>query len=209
MVEDVLRPDLRLERVGKEFRVAVEQALRGVADNLVASFSLLDPAKARKDSTGADPMAGMRQSLQGLLGSNMLSMMFARVENETALRALSNRDLMTRWFEAKSNDYLSEMGAGITNRLVVNREFQEQAQSGIEKMRSMRFRWEILGEIADGGNTTHIVYRLADDLPGEAGVLTFQKSGERWYIHFVDPNIQLGTMAGFALRAAQARMLRQ
>ena len=101
------------------------------------------------------------------------------------------------------------MGAGIANGLAVNREAQEQLLNSTENMRSMRFRWEILGEIADGANTTHVVYRLADDLPGEAGVLTFQKSGERWYIHFVDPNVQLGTMAGFAMRAAQARMLRQ
>src|SRR3990170_4439372 len=172
------------------------KALRGIADRMTLTMSTLSSpeGRARMDSAGVSDMAKALEGLQAMLGGpgSMLRFTFARVTDAAELQAISDRELMGRWFEARSAGYL----AGLTT--------DGMLKGMLDKIESTKLNWEIVGEIAEGDGVSHVVYRVAGMTPqAPTGILTFRASGRRWYIRFASPNEQLGHMATLGTAAQQ------
>ena len=154
-------------------------------------------------------MAKALEGLQAMLGGpgSMLRFTFARVTDAAELQAISDRELMGRWFEAKSAGYLAGLTTdgmlkGMLDKLPPSAGNEMRAM--LDKIESTKLNWEIVGEIAEGDGVSHVVYRVAGMTPqAPTGILTFRASGRRWYIRFASPNEQLGHMATLGTAAQQ------
>ena len=186
------------------------RALRGIADKQIQGLSAMakPEMRAKMDSMGAIGMAKTMDGLQAMLGQgSMLRFTFARVTDTTELQAMSDRELMGRWFEAKSLGYLLGLSGGMLKGLIATMPppAGDVMQSTLDTFGSMKMKWEVVGEIAEGDSVAHVAFRIAGlTPPAPTGILTFRASGARWYIRFRNPDDQLGHLAALVMAAMQA-----
>ena len=187
------------------------RAMREVADKMVASFATMakPEVRAAMDSAGVGAMANMMSSLQSMMGpGSMLRFMFAHVTDAAELQAMPDRDLMARWFEAKSPGYTMGLASNDMLKGMIDRMPAAEGsgmRAAMDVAGATPLPWEVVGEIPEGRGVSHVVYRVAGQTPqGATGILTFRATGGRWYIHFTNPDDQLGHMAALALSAMQA-----
>jgi hypothetical protein len=185
-------------------------ALRGMGETMVRNFAAASrpAAKAAMDSTG---MAKTMEGLQAMFGGgSMLRLMFANVTDEAQFKALSDRELMARWFEAKSLAYLTTVMAGGMLGGMMDKVpgSAVEIRSEMDRMAQQRQAWQVVGEIMEGDSIAHVTYRVVGEEASAAGVLTFKASRGVWKIHFTSPDDQLVPMTQLAMRAAQAGMKR-
>jgi hypothetical protein len=186
--------------------------LRGVSDKLAASLAAAQrpEVRAAMDSMGGSAMGQAIGGLQAMFGGSMLQTIFAHVTSADSLRAMSDRELMARWFEAKSFAYATElmmstMFKGLMDKLPAGASAEMQTE--MDKVRSQTTAWQVIGEILEGDTVAHVAYRIAGQTPeGASGVLTLRKSSGTWYVHFTDPDDQLAAMATLGMKAMQAKI---
>ena len=135
-------------------------------------------------------------------------MMFARVKDPAELTSMTDTELMARWFEAKSPGYLTDLGAGMGMQQMmanVSPEAAASMQEGLDKVKAINVKWDVIGELAEGPGVAHVLYRVAGLSPrGPTATLTFQSGADkRWRIHFTSPDGQLAQMASLAVAALQ------
>ena len=190
-------------------------AMRGVADTLVGRAELTsnpDFLRATADSAGLGGLGQMLSGFQSMFGASLLGTTFARVSSADELRAMSDRELMARWFEAKSFSYATSMVMGTMFKGLMDNlpgAAATDLQAALSGVTSTPIAWQVIGEIAEGDSVSHVAYRVAGQTPtGPIGVLSFKKSAGKWYIHFTDPDDQLAQMSALAMSAIQARLPR-
>jgi hypothetical protein len=200
--------DRRWDAMADLVDAASLRALRTIAETRASTFSTADRPETRAslDSMGMTNLTRGMDGMRGMLGgASLLSFMFAGVNDAEQVRALSDHDLMARWFEAKSPGYLARLTSeslmkGMLDRLPPDR--AAEVRAGFDSLQSRRIAWEVVGEVREGPGVAHVTYRAAGRTPPSAtAVLTLQASGSKWYVHFTDPDDQLAQMATFATRA--------
>jgi len=156
--------------------------------------------------TGA--ATGFRRMLEGvtsMTGVNLLAMTFANVRTEQEMNALSDRELMARWFEAKSPEYLRRKGTGMAEAMLgmIPAEKRAAAEAAMATAVISMPRWEVIGEFREPDGASHVVFRAAGKAPlAGTGVLTFRQAKDaKWYLTFVHTDDQLAPFAGMVLRA--------
>lgn len=187
------------------------RVIRIVANQLTTTLATASSPRVRAtmDSAGASGMVAAMDGLRSLLGGSLLQFSFAHVANADELLALSNRELMSRWFEAKSFAYLGSLMSGTLLKPMMGK-LADSANAGIQSafdaMQNVVIGWEVIGEIAEGDTLRHVAYRVAGSTPrGAAGVLTFvRRPGARWLVTFTNPDDQLGHMAALGNAALQS-----
>ena len=188
------------------------KAVRRVADRMISAFSTVakPEARAKLDSAGATGVLSLMDGIQSIMGpGSMLRFEFARVKDAAELQALSDRELLGRWFEAKSVGYAIGLVSGGMMKAMLDRmpaPAGAELKSALDQAGASPIRWEVVGEIAEGDSVAHVAYRAAGLTPqASTGILTFHSSRGRWYIRFTDPVEQLGHMSALAITAMQAQ----
>jgi hypothetical protein len=145
----------------------------------------------------------MMDGLQTVVGPNMLRMMFARVESEADLQALSDRELMSRWFEAKSPAYLFRIGATTMSAMFGSKISPEARALAEAEMASIKpVAWEVVGEVVEREGLAHVLYRSMGTSPGATSALTFRIAADgKWYLPFSRTDDQLTVLTGAVLRS--------
>ena len=180
--------------------------VRAEAVRMLRGLDAVQNSQSSGNDTGAT--AGFRRMLEGmksLTGDNMLAMYFANVRTEQEMNALSDRELMARWFEAKSPAYLRQMSAGTMRAMLgsLQPEAREAAEAAMASSMPTMPTWDVVGEVREPGAASHVIYRVAGKTPlSTTSVLTFrpEKDG-KWYLTFSGTDDQLASMAGMTLRA--------
>jgi hypothetical protein len=152
--------------------------------------------------TGA--AAGLRRMLEGarsMMGTNMLEMTFANVRTEQEMNALSDLELMARWFEAKSPEYLRRRGMGMMESMLPA-EARAAAQDAMASTVVSMPQWEVVGEFREPDSAAHVIFRIAGKTPrASTGVLTFRRAqGGKWCLTFGNTDDQLAPLAAMVLR---------
>lgn len=182
------------------------RALRATADRMAAMLAVASSpaARAAADSMRAPELARAMEGIQSMFGgASMLQLMFARVPDTVALKALSDRELMARWFEAKSIGYVSEIASASMSQRMSERAGRS-VQRAYDRLGALRLPWEVIGSAVEGDSIAHVVYRLAGrNPPAATGVLTFRSTNGRWLIRFTNPDDQLAALNALVLRAVQ------
>jgi hypothetical protein len=165
-------------------------------------------------------MAALRPMMDRLM-LTMIGATFARVKNVDELKQLSDRDMMSRWLEAKSARYqVSNMGnllgglaglggllGGTTGAMPGNA--QATLDSASAMVAAITIEWQVVGEVAEGNALTHVAYRPAGLTPtASTGVLSFKLIGGRWRVAVssLEDEDQLGVFAGLENLAIQSKM---
>jgi hypothetical protein len=155
--------------------------------------------------TGA--AAGLRRMLEGvnsMSGGNLLAMTFANVRTEQEMNALSDREHMARWFEAKGAEYLRRIGMGTMEAMLgsLPAEARSAAEAAMASTVLSMPQWDVVGEFREPDGAGHVVFRVAGKTPpGATGVLTFRPAQDgKWYLTFTSTDDQLAAFAGMALR---------
>lgn len=136
-------------------------------------------------------------SMTGAMGPDaMLRLNYARVTTVDEIRAMSDQELMARWFEAKSPEHLIRMTAeGPMASLIRQAGVEPQAMSAAmsSSLDAVRVkRWDLVGEVVESADVAHVVFRNGDREGNPTAVLTFRKGSDgMWRIHFVSPEDQL------------------
>jgi hypothetical protein len=155
--------------------------------------------------TGA--AAGLRRMLEGarsMMGTNMLEMTLANVRTEQEMNALSDLELMARWFEARSPEYLRRRGMGLMESMLgsIPAEARSAAQEAMASTVMPMPQWEVVGEFREPDRTSHVIFRIAGKTPrAGTGVLTFRPAQDgKWYLTFGHTDDQLAPIAAMVLR---------
>jgi len=153
--------------------------------------------------TGA--AAGLQRMLEGaksMIGGNMLAMTFANVKTEQEMNALSDRELMARWFEAKSPEYLRQIGMGAMASMLGSLSAEARAAAEAAMPAVNMPHWDVVGEFREPDGAAHVIFRLAGKTPpASTGVLTFRPAQDgKWYLTFANTDDQLAPFAAMVLR---------
>lgn len=184
------------------------RAVRDQAMKISATFATMakPETKAILDSLGVSNMSRAVEGIQGMFGGTpLLAMSFARVKDGAEFAAMTDREIMARWFEAKSPGYLTTvMSGGMFKGMLENFPGGAAAEvkSAMAGIVSTPINWDVVGEIADGPGVSHVIYRAGGGSPAQpTSVLTFHMSGGQWRVWFMSPDDQLADLAQHALRA--------
>ena len=188
-----------------------QRAMRADADRTAQLFAKMasPAARAMTDSMGAPGFGRMMEGIGSRFGDgSMLRLYYARVTDAAELALLSDREILARWFEAKSPGYLMSIGSGMVIKGMMEKLTPEAGtamQAGLDSAQAMNIDWDVVGEVAEGESVAHVTYRVAGLAPAAAtGVLTFHRVlGGRWRVHFASPNDQLAYMSKLSLDALQ------
>src|ERR1017187_1618839 len=146
------------------------RVLRGIADTQVQGMTTMAmPAtRARMDSMGASGALKASDAVQAMLGpGSTLRYTFARVTGAAELQAMSDRELMARWFEAKSVASLFGLSGGMMKQMMamMPQSSSGETQSMLDRAESSSTSWEIVGVISEGDSLAHVAYRVAGITP--------------------------------------------
>ena len=179
--------------------------VRAEAVRTLRSMEIVQSMQPPATDTGA--AAGFRRMLEGMksmTGNNLLAMTFANVSSEQEMNALSDRELMARWFEAKGPEYLRRRG--MMGAMLASFSLSEEARSAAEAEMASAVvmpKWEVVGEFREPDGSGHAIFRAAGKTPpASTGVLTFRPAQDgKWYLTFSGTDDQLSVFAGMALRS--------
>ena len=177
--------------------------VRAEATRLVESISQARgfSNRMRADSARAPAMLQMMQGLESTLGPNLIAVTFARVDSAPDLAVLSDRELMSRWFEAKSPANMMRMGRAMVGGIVPP-EAIGAMDSAMAAMAAKPIPWEVVGELTDQAGQSHVIYRAGGETPGATSVLTFKRTPRgTWLLSFSRTDDQLATFASYTMRA--------
>ena len=163
-----------------------------------------DQQPATPDTGAAAGFQRMVQGLKSMSGRNILAMNFANVNTEQEMKALSDLELMSRWFEAKSPEFLRRIGMGTMEAMLGS--LSAEARAALEAAMASDVvsmpQWDVVGEFREPEGAGHVVFRLAGKTPpASTGVLTFRPTQDgKWFLTFARTDDQLAAFAGMALR---------
>lgn len=189
------------------------RALRASADRSARTYAtaMRPETRSAMDSMGMGGIGKTMEGVQSMFGpGSMLRIEYARVQDAAEIQAMSDRELMARWFEAKSFAYMMNIMMGGMLKPMLDKMpagANSEMQAEFAKLDSAKTRWEIVGEVNESANVAHVVYRVAGTTPSSpAATLTFQRTGGRWLLHFDSPEGQLTQMAQLGMAAMKPKM---
>ena len=187
-------------------RLVDSASLAVVRAEAIRTLRLMETVQNYRAPADTGAGAGLQRMFEGaksLIGGNMLAVSFANVRTEQEVNALSDRELMARWFEAKGPDYVRRMGMGVVESMLgsIPAESRAAAEAAMAAATSMP-QWDVVGEFRESDGAGHVVFRLAGKTPpASTGVLTFRPAQDgKWYLTFATTEDQLAAFAGMALR---------
>ncbi len=158
------------------------------------------------DTGAAAGVRRMLESVKSMTGGNVLAMTFANVNTEQEMNALSDRELMARWFEARGPEYLRRrIGMGTMEAMLGS--LSAEARSAVHEAMASTVvsmpKWDVVGEFREPDGAGHVIFRVAGNTPpAGTGVLTFRPAQDgKWYLTFERTDDQLAAFAGMVLRA--------
>jgi len=183
---------------------ASQAVVRAEATRTLRTMAALPRYQPPASDTGA--ATGFRRVVEGAMSmtGSMLEMTFANVRTEQEMNALSNLELMARWFEAKSPEYLLRSGMVRDMMLAfMSADSLSVAKAAMTSAVPALPQWEVVGEFRERDGAAHVIYRVAGKTPrAGTGVLTFRRARDRkWYLTFENTDDQLAPFAAMVPRA--------
>jgi hypothetical protein len=186
-------------------RLVDSAALVVVRAEAIRTLRMMEKVQNFRPPADTGAAAGLQRMFEGaksLIGGNMLAVTFANVRTEQDVNALSDLELMARWFEAKGPDYMRQIGMGALESMLgsISAEARSAAEAAMPTPSIPR--WDVVGEFRESDGASHVVFRLAGKTPpASTGVLTFRPAQDgKWYLTFARTDDQLAAFAGMALR---------
>ena len=177
--------------------------VRAEATRTLRLMETVQNYRAPADTGAAAGLQRMFEGAKSLIGGNMLAVIFANVRTEQEVNALSDRELMARWFEAKGPDYMRRMGMGVVESMLGSIPVEKRAAAEAAMAAAMSMpQWDVVGEFREGDGAGHVVFRIAGKTPpAGTGVLTFRPARDgKWYLTFATTEDQLAAFAGMVMR---------
>ena len=176
--------------------------VRAEAIRLLRTMQALPSYQPSASDTGA--ATGFRRMVEGVMSmtGSMLEMSFANVRTEQEMNALSDLELMARWFEAKSPEYLRKGMGRELMAAIMPAETRSAAQEAMTSAVLQMPQWDVVGEFREPDGAAHVIFRVAGKTPrASTGVLTFRQAQDRnWYLTFGNTEDQLAPFAAMVLR---------
>ena len=186
-------------------RLVDSASLAVVRAEAIRTLRMMEKVQNFRPPTDTGAAAGLQRMFEGaksLIGGNMLAVTFANVRTEQEMNALSDGELMARWFEAKSPDYMRRIGMGALQSMFgsISAEARAAAEAAMPAL-SMP-QWDVVGEFREPDGAGHVIFRLAGKTPpSSTGVLTFRPAKDgKWYLTFANTEDQLAAFAGMVMR---------
>jgi len=176
--------------------------VRAEATRTLRLMETVQNYRAPADTGAAAGLQRMFEGAKSLIGGNMLAVTFANVRTEQEVNALSDRELMARWFEAKGPDYMRRMGMGVMESMLGSIPAEVRSAAAAAMPAPSIPKWDVVGEFRESDGAGHVVFRIAGKTPpAGTGVLTFRPARDgKWYLTFASTDDQLAAFAGMALR---------
>ena len=180
-------------------------AIRAVANRAIEQMTMLARPEVRQqlESARADaPLRLLDATTSMVGGGSLLRLTFAGVTDTATLRALSDRALVARWFEAKDPSYLTSiMMNGMLSGIIAQAADGDRLRAEVDSVMRVPVGYEVVGVVEERTTrpTSHVIYRMA--VGGPTGVLSLRQDAGRWYLASLERAEQMDQLAKLDMAA--------